>query len=631
MLDWSHSNNAVSDLSLFFLVTSPQDLFSSTLLGRSPSPLTMQAQQRRSPPLEFGALKMQRVPHQVMPPYQSRPQPSGIPHRTNQQPVRKPQERHPLPGGPAGQRSHTAAHPQAVSSQSSSPFITDRSFMPTSVMRKIQQDRMDQKTPKTDEKVQALGYQSKERSTSQQDKTTVNRKDFAAPGTLLKQPSMDQESSELMAQSRPEAAGDFLKGVLLQKYMDERQAPTQTSAIKQDNLLSPRSMMSGEVEFSQGGSPVLQKPTAFKPLPGSPQLPFSSLNSGIHSEPTTPLHSFNQGAGSPLKPVLPNSAPCTPQRHPLVDKAALLSPHHLVSTGRMARGDSNKPTVGLFGQNISLESQAKGARSGITKVVAANEGRPLTHSYEQHAHVSPEKVSAMYDDTFHAKRSESLSGIHPISQHNPNTMGVQRMVSSDMTVSQEGLSANHPTHRIHGGETRPTPVHHTPRPYHGSHGPRPRPHLPNGRLSPSGMPAMHRNPGRTPFNSPMAGMAMPPRSAILPGMMAPNVHPAYLRMMSSAGSPIGMPSPGMSPVSMRMQMPRSSGRYPVMPGHHHPPMMFAGRPSPSYPPVNPAAAVAASMMGTRSPHIIPHSGLQQGQGRRGELLLWFVSWGVKLC
>lgn len=617
MLDCSHSNNAVSDFSLSFLVTSPQDLFSSPLLQRSPSPRTMQAQQRRSPPLEFGALKMQRVPHQVMPPYQSRPQPSGISHRTNQQPVRKPQERHAIPGFPPEQRSHTAAHSKPVSSQSSSPYIPDRSFMPTSVMRKIQQDRMDQKTPKTEEKVQALD-QSKERSTSEADKTTVNRKDFAAPGTLPKQPLMDQKSSPLMARSQPEAAGDFIKGVLLQKHMDERQAPAQTSAIKQDNLLSPRSMMS-EAELSQGGSPVLQKPTAFKPLPGSPQLPFSSLNSGVHSEPTTPLHSFNQSAGSPLKPVLPNSAPCTPQRHPLVDKAALLSPHQLVSTGLMARGDAHKPSVGLFAHNISLESQAKGARSGITKVVAANEGRPLTHSYEQHAHVSPDKVSAVYDDPFHAKRSETLSGIHPISQHNPNTMGIQRMLSSDMAASsQEGLSVNHPTHRIHGGEARPTPVHHVPRPFHGTHGPRPRPHLPNGRLSPSGMPSMHRNPGCTPFNSPMPGMVMQPRSAMLPGMMAPNVHPAYLRMMSSAGSPVGMPSPGMNPVSMRMQMPHSPGRYPVMPGHH-PAMMFAGRPSPGYPPVNPAAAVA--MMGARSPHIPPQSGLQQGQGRRGELFI----------
>lgn len=593
------------------LVTSPQDLFASPLLRRSTSPLAMQVQQRQSPPLGFGAVDMQRVPQQVTPLYQTRPQSGSIhvPHRASQQSVRKPQERQTMPGGPPEQRSHTAVHPKAVSSQSSSPHIIDRSFMPTSVMRKIQQDRMDQKTPKAEEKAQVLD-KSKEKSAFAEEQTCVKGKDVNARETPPRRALTDQHPSQVQAHLQD--AGDFTKGDLFQDCSGERH-----NAIKQDRLLSPRSMMSSEKHWSQGGSPVLQKPTAFKPLPGSPQLPFSSLKSGFHSEPSSPLHTFNQSAGSPLKPstALPNSAPCTPQRHPLVDKTALLSPQQLASKGLMARDDRNKSSVGLFGHSVSLESQLKGVRNGITKVVATNEGRPLTHSYEQQAHVAPDKSPA-YEDTLLARRDERLSGSHPVSHHGPNNMNVQRMDSSEVTARQEGLPPNHPAHRIHGGETRPTPLHHIPRAFHGAHGPRPSPHLPNGRLSPASMPAMHGHPGRTPFNSPMPGMGMPPRSGLLPGMMPPHVHPAYLRMMSSAGTPMGMPSPGMSPVSMRMQMPHSPGRYPVIPGHH-PAMMYGGRASPGYPPVNPAAA---AMMGARPPHIAPQSGLQHGHGRRGKLL-----------
>lgn len=605
-------NRPPSPLEMFHkfnsVVTSPQDLFASPLLRRSPSPLAMLAQQRQSPspPLGFGTVNIQMVPHQVPPLYQSRPQPGSIPHRANQQMMRKQQERHVTPGGPPKQRTHTAVHPKPVSSQSGSPHITDRSFMPTSVMRKIHQDRMDQKTPKSEEKTQTQDQSKEKNVEAEVQHTTVNRKDVSALGTTPRQPFTDQDSSQLMASAQ--GAGDLIKGVLFQQHPDEKQASSQANAIKHDHLLSPKSMRSGEAHFTQDGSPVLQKPTAFKPLPGSPQVPFSSLKGGVNSEPAFPLHLFNQNVGSPSRPskALPNSAPCTPQRHPLIDKATLLSPQQLVSKGMMSRDDGNKPLVGLFGHNGSMESQAKGVRDGITRVVAANEGRPLTHSCEQHAHTSAEQVSA-FEDTFRGKRS-GLSGSHPTSHHSPNNMGDQRINSNEVTAHQEGLPPNHPVHRIHGGETRPTPVHHVPRQFHGAHGPRPAPHLLNGRLSPSSIPVMHGHPGRTPFNSPMPGM--PPRSAMHPGMMPPHMHPAYLRMMSSAGSPMGMPSPGMSPASMRMQMPHSAGRYPVMPGHH-PAMMYGGRPSLGYPPVNPA--VAAAMMGARSSHIPPQTGLQQGR------------------
>lgn len=594
-------NRPQSPLEMFHkfnsIVNSPQDLFSSPLLRRSPSPLAMQAQQRNSPPLGFGAPHMQRVPHQVTPPYQTRAHLSRMPQPASQQPVRKPQEKNAIPRGPPEQGNHTA-HPKPVRSQSSSPYIPDRSFMPTSVMRKIQQDRKDQKT---EEKAQALD-RLRERNTVSEEKTMINWKDTATAGSPQRQPPSDLDSSQLGAQSRSGDPGHFIRGVLFQEQRDEKQSYT----IKQGSLLSPRAMIPSE---SQGSSPVLQKPTAFKPLLGSPQLPFSSLHSGVHSEPASPLHCFNQSSGSPRRPApaLPNSAPCTPQRHPLVDRTGLLAPHQLASKGLIARDDNSKPHVGLFGHNVSLDSQAKVGRSGITKVVAANEGRPLTHSYEQQAPVTPDKMPG-YEDVLHAKRGESLSSSHSVTQHSANTMGVQRMGGS------EGLPANHPRHRFPGGEGRPTPVHHTPRIFHGTHGPRPGPSLPNGQLSPSGIPAVHGHPGRTPFNSPMPGMGLPPRSPMVSGMMPHHLHPAYLRMMSSGGASMGMPSPGMSPVAMRMQVPHSPGRFPVMPGHH-PAMMFGSRPSHGYPPVNPTAAVA--MMGARTAHIPPQSGLQQGHLRRG--------------
>lgn len=520
-----------------------------------------------------------------------------------------------MPGGGAPEpRSQAAVHSKQVSAgQSGSPHIPDRSFMPTSVMRKIHQD---QKTPKTHSE-----DQPKARSL-----VTEGEKRDGVPELTPRQPflsSADHDPSRFRGRSQSGEADDLVKMGLFQQFAGERHAPVHNTAARQDHLLSPRTMMPSDTQLSQTGSPILQKPTAFKPLPGSPQLPFSSLKSGIHSEPASPLHSFNQNAGSPLRSLKPHSAPCTPQRHPLIDKAALLSPQQLASKGLMTRDDNSKPPLGLFGHSTSLEGHAKGIRNGITRVVSANEGRPLTHSYEQQPHVAPDKAAAsIYEDVFHAaKRSESLSGGHPVSHHhNPNNVhGIQRMNSSEALTPHENLPPHHP-HRMHGGggDTRPTPAHHVQRSFHGSHGPRPGPLVPNGRMSPSGMPAMHGHPGRTPFNSPMPGMAMPPRSAMHPGMIPPHLHPAYMRMMSSGGTPMGMPpSPGMNPASMRMPMSHSAGRYPMMPGHHPAAaaMMYGGRPSPGYPPVNPTAAMMAA---GRSPHMPPQSGLQQVHGRRGK-------------
>ena len=553
----------------------------------------MLAHQRQSPPLGFGSVNMHRVPPQVISLYHTGPRPS-MPYRGGQQPpLRKPQDKYTMSGGAPEPRSQPAVQPKPVSAgQPSSPHIPDRSFMPTSVMRKIHQD---QKTPKPN-----FEDQSKARSLEAEGDNVANRR-----GVSELQPF---DSTRSRARSQCDS--------LTVSYTDERHTLAHGTAAKRDHLLSPKSMAPSDTRLSQTGSPVLQKPTAFKPLPGSPQLPFSSLKSGIHSEPASPLHSFKQKEGSPLRPPkpLPHSAPCTPQRHPFIDKAALLSPQQLASKGLMTRGDSNKPPLGLFGNSsTSLESQAKGIRNGITRVVAANEGRPLSHSYEQQPHVTSDK-SSVYEDAYHTKRSENLSGSHPVSHHSPNSMhDIQRKSSSE--VHHESLPLSHP-HRMHGGDTRPTPVHHVPRSFHGAHGPRPGSHVANGRLSPSGMPVMHGgHPGRTPFNSPMAGMPVPPRPAIHPAMIPPHLHPAYLRMMSSAGTPMGMPSSGMSPMSMRMP-PHSAGRYPMIPGHPAAAaaMMYGGRPSSGYPSVSPAA-----MMVARASHMPHQTGLQQVHGRRGRL------------
>lgn len=552
----------------------------------------MLAHQRQSPPLGFGSVNMHRVPPQVISLYHTGPRPS-MPYRGGQQPpLRKPQDKYTMSGGAPEPRSQPAVQPKPVSAgQPSSPHIPDRSFMPTSVMRKIHQD---QKTPKPN-----FEDQSKARSLEAEGDNVANRR-----GVSELQPF---DSTRSRARSQCDS--------LTVSYTDERHTLAHGTAAKRDHLLSPKSMAPSDTRLSQTGSPVLQKPTAFKPLPGSPQLPFSSLKSGIHSEPASPLHSFKQKEGSPLRPPkpLPHSAPCTPQRHPFIDKAALLSPQQLASKGLMTRGDSNKPPLGLFGNSsTSLESQTKGIRNGITRVVAANEGRPLSHSYEQQPHVTSDK-SSVYEDAYHTKRSENLSGSHPVSHHSPNSMhDIQRKSSSE--VHHESLPLSHP-HRMHGGDTRPTPVHHVPRSFHGAHGPRPGSHVANGRLSPSGMPVMHGgHPGRTPFNSPMPGMPVPPRPAIHPAMIPPHLHPAYLRMMSSAGTPMGMPSSGMSPMSMRMP-PHSAGRYPMIPGHPAAAaMMYGGRPSSGYPSVSPAA-----MMAARASHMPHQTGLQQVHGRRGRL------------
>lgn len=587
-------NRASSPLEMFqkfnSIVTSPQDFFASPLLGRSSSLHAARAQHRGSPPLGFRGGNLQLVPHQGTPSFKTRPLPDGVPHRAVQQSTRNPLERQASERNTSEKRSSVPVYSKSASSQSSSPYIPDRSFMPTSVMRKIQQDRMDQKPHKTEEKTQALD--------SSKEISVVDKTDSPSSGTVPQRLFTEQESSELRAQSQSE--GDLIRGALFAQYTmtDEKLTPSQMSDLKQGILLS---------STSAPGSPPLQKPTAFKPLPGSPQVPFSSLNIGIHSEPASPMRAFTQRASS----TLPNSAPCTPQRHPLVDKAALLSPHQL-----FARKDCNKPSVGLFGPSISLESHVKNVRGGITKVVAANEGRPLTHSYEQQAQVPPDKMPS-YEDAFPGKRSEILLGNHSVFKGGSTTTGEQKKAgSNEVTAQHEGLAPNHPRKRILG-DARPTPVHHVPRPSHGPHGMWSGSHLPNGQLfSPSIISTMQGHPGRTPFNSPMQNMGMSPRPGLHPGMMPPRVHPGYLRMMSSASTPMGIPSPGMAPASSRMQMLHSTGRIPAVPGHY-PAMMFSGRPIPGYPPGNPAAAVvAASMTGTRSPHIPLHSGGQQIHGRR---------------
>lgn len=567
---------------LFVLVTSPQELFSSPLLQRSSSPLAVQARYRRSPPLGFDPHSMQLVPNQGTPLYKTRPQRGGVPRQANQQSARKSHENQAFEGNTPEQRGQKPVHSKPSSSHAGSPYIPDRSFMPTAVMRKIQQDRMDQKISKTEGKSSALDSS----------KEVTDQSGTVSLGIRPKQPLTNQESAQLNNRSQAEDA--VVNGSLFAKFTEEKMPTPQTSTSKQDTLI---------------------KPAAFKPLPGSPQVPFSSLDSGTHSEPASPMHAFHQSASS----MLPNSAPCTPQRHPLVDKVGLLSPHQLVSKGPFTREDGNKSSVGLFGSNVSLESHSKNLRGSITKVVAASEGRPLAHSYEQLAHVAAEKM-AIGEDTFHGKRSENLLGNNPVSKGMAATYGGHRTGNSEVTAQQEGLTAMYPRQRIPGGDARPTTVLHAPRPFQGPHGLWPRTHMPNGQLmSPSGLAAMHVHPGHTPFNSPMPNMRMPPRPGLLPGMVPRHVHPAYLRMMSSASSPMGMTPPGMTPVSQRMQIPHATGRIPAMPGHH-PAMMLGGRPLPGYLPGNPAAAAAtAAMLGARSTQIPPQSLLPPGHGRQGEL------------
>lgn len=587
-------NRSPSPLEMFHkygaIVSPSQDVFASPLLRHTPSPRAMLAQQRESPPLGFGGVNLYNLPPHVMSLYLGGHHP-GMQLKGNQKPPsRKPQGGNTTPGGAPEPRNQTLSHSKPTSEgQTGSPFIPDRSFMPTSVLRKIRQEQFDQKMPKCDE-------QPKVRTSVAVEEAIANNRDHTA----------DQHPSQAKARSQSGNADDLIKTTLLQQYVTENDAHVNKTAPKLDHLLSPRSMMSNDSQIPQSGSPILQKPTAFRPLPGSPQIPFPTFkSSGIHSEPASPLRSFNQSGGSPLRPVKPlsHSEPGTPQRHPLADKTPLLSPQQLVSKSLMPRVHG-KPGEGLLGHATTLESQGKGIRSGITRVVTANEGRPLTHSFEQQPHSIPEKV-AVPEDVFQAKRNESLAKSH-------HGLPMQKINSTEMSTPYENLPPNHPQ-GIHGSGTRPSAAHFMTRSFPGLHGPRPGPHVRNGRMSPSSVPAMHGHPGRTPFNSPMPGMAMPPRSAMHPGMIPPHMQAAYLRMMSSSGNPMGgIPSPGLNPMSMRLPIPHSAGRYPLMPGHNPAAaaMMYGGRPSPAYPPVNPA-----TMIGARSHHIPHQVGLQQVQAR----------------
>ena len=568
----------------------------------------MLVQQRRSPPLRFGIGSMRRGSPQSIPLYQK-----------GSQPPRKQSEPLSTPMGKSESATSEVFRTKSVSSQSATPHIIDRSFMPTSVIRKIHQDRMGNKTDSGDQtqgigQVKArpdadgasstssswlsheYGDTDQYRCTSHSSRGNPTRQPYIGP--LGKSPTRPENSAQ-------EPGHVFVKSQLYRQFSAESAVSSHGhhTTMRSDQLSAENQDMNPDLT-------VLQKPSAFKPLPGSPKCLFSGLRSGaveIHSEPPSPLHSMTKTTGSPLRPtkMMTHSAPCTPQRHPLADNATLFSPQQLASRGPILREQTSRSLVEGMGQNASsfsevpLESQMRALQNGLTQVVAAREGRPLSHSHEQHVPVAS-KQGISSEAPPHSRRNESSSVLH----HSPNNIGFQRMNICDASTRHDNPPLKYHS-RIHG-DNRPIPSHHIPRQFLGSPGPRPGFHIPSGRMSPSSMAAMHGHPGRTPFNSPMPGIGLPSRAAVLPGMMQHHFHPAYLRMLSSSGPPMGIPPP-----QMRMPGPHSPGRYPAMPGK--PPLIYGGRPPAGYPAMSPAA-----MMAARSLHVPPASTLQQVHRSHGE-------------
>ena len=245
-------------------VKSPQDLFTSPVLHRSASPLSM---------VPEGSLH-----HVNHAPPRSVPPSSCVIHKPVPQPAPSHSEPRKAPGPAEGSR---APPPSQAATPSKPVHLLGQGFMPTSVLRKY--GGLD-KTPKepTD------GKKDVTKAAAGKD-TVVGKLEFGS-GAPAASTAVD----------RPGGA-----------------SPSQAPALNGPS--SPRQ--------TQPGSAALQKPTAFKPYPSSPLVPAGN-KSGSQSEPQSPLYTMAKAASSPSRSLqlVSHSAPTTPHRHALADKPALLLP-----------------------------------------------------------------------------------------------------------------------------------------------------------------------------------------------------------------------------------------------------------------------------------------------------------------
>ena len=529
-------------------VKSPQDLFSSPVLQRSSSPLSMLPRQQRGSPLNFNLMSPQSVPPQSRIIHKPVPQPAlfnGEPQR------RVPDKR---------QSSNISETPKTATPNKPTHTI-DRGFMPTSVLRKY--GRVD-KTPKESGERKESKEKSAGVSTSNdetKEKEDLSTKLDYTQGGMCETPGTPQE---------------HLLNNHIKQRGDHDLPRSREGAV--EGPMSPRASLlgapplNGPTSSNFLGSPVLQKPTAFKPYPASPHLP-PGVKSGSHSEPQSPLYTMAQTT-SPLrhaKPV-PHSAPVTPQRHPLAEKAALLPQSSVM------------PLLHAPGQDNASVANAPGSS------IRASHNEAIRAAIERHSVDLPEyQTRPGHSET----RVPQSNGVHSVPS--PERVAMQNHVEGvqmDQHLRHNiGLPRNAPPYAMPRGpgEPRPSPAGFA-RPRIDSFGQRPVPNISSGRMSPM-MHALASRFPRTPFNSPMSGVPMHPRSAVLPSaMMHQRVHPGYLRGLSPA---VHQAAPGVNPAQHGMSMFPPRGQYPMMPGHH--PSMYGGH-VPVYPPMNPAAMSASPHM-----------------------------------
>ena len=328
-------------------------------------------------------------------------------------------------------------------------------------------------------------------------------------------------------------------------------------------LLSPRQCGQQEAREKKAFSPILQQPSAFR-LPGlSPQANSSVRPDGSHSEPQTPYHGIGS---SPLKQpprAQPNSAPCTPQRHPFASRAALLTQDQIMENGTASPSTVKDNWVRELTNDHQpgpLHSETKPQLPvGYPMGPPVQNGPSQQDSKQTVSSPLPPRRNSFEGHFEHPRQQESFRRPMPMGEMKQN-LTPQEM--NQYRMRQESL------------------MHQQGFPYAGR------------RASPPMVHPMQGLPPRSQFMPPYGPMPMNPQGAMHHGLVSPGISPAYLARY-------GMVSPGMAsqgpvtPNQPGMPVPHShpAARYPVVsPGQA--PFLYGPRPSPSYPTINPTAMMS---------------------------------------
>lgn len=342
---------------------------------------------------------------------------------------------------------------------------------------------------------------------------------------------------------------------------------------------------------------LLQQPSAFKPSTLSPRSNYSIRPDGSHSEPQTPYHSIGlTQMKEPLRSQS-HSAPCTPQRHPLARKAALLP---------QSQGMEHDPGK----TSVVNESWLKETRNDHQVVVPHSEIKthmPTGHGIASHLQNGPPQQESKLTVSSHPpQRRNSFEGRSDRSPRQPDTfrrplpVGEMKQNLTPQEMNQYRMRQESLMHQQNSAFS-------------------------GGRASPPVARPMQGIPPRGAFLPPYRPLPMSHQGAMNTGLVSAGIPPPYLARY-------GMVSPGMAsqgpitPPPHTMPMPHPSARYPVGHPTGQSQFLYGPRPSPNYPAISPTAMMVQQAQAQAQQIHSMRMAPQFMQGGRGKSMsLSFVS------